>query len=575
MASNTTYDIIFAGGGAAACVAAGRLAAADPSLKILILEAGPHTRDLQEHVQPARFLSNLVPASKVFTFHVGQPSLLLNGRSPIVPSGKCVGGGSSVNFVMYTRAAASDYDDWENVYDNPGWGSKDMIPLLKKLETYQDTEGNLDVHGKTGPIKISRGGIDLGAGSEFLRAALAYDKARSFTNDTNDFSSVDSYGSWLMYIDRESGRRSDAAHHYIYNQESNKNLEVQASCSVVKVLFEGTRAVGVQYINNGLGLSEPSIARATKLVVVSAGAFGSPGILQRSGIGSGTVLMRSGVQQLVDLPGVGQNYQDHNISFPPYLASEDSKTLDGIFQKDPEIVDLAAEQWYGHGQGLLATNGIEAGGKLRPTVEELKELGPAFEQRWNDYFVPAPDKPVVWVGIIMGYVNPTPLPRGNYISAGYYTEYPASTGHLHITSATDPFAPLFFEPGFLKESCDLPVLRWGYKKTREIIRRMAQYRGEVAIGHPQYAEDSAAKCCSVDGPVEIDAPEIKYNKEDDEAIDRYHRDTVATTWHSLGTCAMKPRAQGGVVDSKLNVYGVENLKVADVCHRNLTNLSSH
>ncbi|KAL0955056.1 hypothetical protein HGRIS_003974 [Hohenbuehelia grisea] len=191
-----TCDIIFAGGGTAACVTAGRLAAAHPSLKILLVEAGPHTRDLQEHVQPARYMSNLFPGSKVFTFHAAQPSEHVGGRSIVVPVGKCVGGGSSVNFAMYTRAVASDYDDWERVYGNTGWGSKDMIPLLNKAETFQISDGTHDAHGRTGPIKVSYGGLFTNTAEDFLATAAGFDETRDLTKDVNSFHQCNAYGKW-------------------------------------------------------------------------------------------------------------------------------------------------------------------------------------------------------------------------------------------------------------------------------------------------------------------------------------------------------------------------------------------
>ncbi|KAF5341334.1 hypothetical protein D9758_016164 [Tetrapyrgos nigripes] len=119
--SDTVYDILFAGGGTAACLAAGQLAAAYPSLRILIIEAGEHTKNLDAHTQPVQYFSHLAPTSKTVDFNVGKPSENIRGRSLITPSARCLGGGSSVNFAMYTRAAASDYDDWETVHENPGW----------------------------------------------------------------------------------------------------------------------------------------------------------------------------------------------------------------------------------------------------------------------------------------------------------------------------------------------------------------------------------------------------------------------------------------------------------------------
>jgi alcohol oxidase len=123
-------------GGTAAGVIAGRLAAADPTLKILLLEAGGHTKDQLFHTQPARFLVHLAPTSTTVKFYVGRESEHLGGRRPIVPVGACLGGGSSVNFTMYTRASASDYDDWKNIYGNEGWGYEDLLPLLKKVRQF-------------------------------------------------------------------------------------------------------------------------------------------------------------------------------------------------------------------------------------------------------------------------------------------------------------------------------------------------------------------------------------------------------------------------------------------------------
>lgn len=150
--SQNEYDIIFAGGllielidsrfslahciaqgGTTACITAGRLAKADPSLRILVLEAGPHTKDKIEHITPGRFYTHLAPGSNTTSFHVSKPSDAVGGRSIVVHTARCVGGGSSVNWLMYNRPAASDYDDWETEHGNPGWGSKEIIPLLRAV----------------------------------------------------------------------------------------------------------------------------------------------------------------------------------------------------------------------------------------------------------------------------------------------------------------------------------------------------------------------------------------------------------------------------------------------------------
>ncbi|KAK0500276.1 GMC oxidoreductase-domain-containing protein [Armillaria luteobubalina] len=569
-ADGEQYDILFAGGGTCGCVAAGRLAAADPSLRILVLEAGPHIRDAQAHTQPARYFNNLALGKETFTFHVGKPSKSIAGRSPIVPSGKCVGGGSGVNFVMYTRASASDYDDWKN-FGNPGWGSDDLIPLASKAENYQCGVGR--THGTSGPISVSSENTVGVFGQQYLAIAAKYDKDRDFTEDPNDFKTCNKYGPWRKYIDSVSGKRSDAAHHYIYNQNHNENLEVLDRQRVIRVIFDDKRAVGVEYADEDVGTAVvmPSTRKAfaSRLVVLSAGAFGSPSILERSGIGAFNVLNRNGILQLVELPGVGENYNDHNLLCVPFCADESSDTLDAIFHGDP--IDIAssvhAEQWQKDGTGLMASNGIDAGIKMRPTERDLKVLGPTFTKQWNEFFLDAPDKPVMWIGPISANcsADPPPQPGRKFFSILYYTEYPVSLGRVHIQAGLDPYAPLDFEAGFLDDAADLAVLRWGYKHGRELARRMDGYRGCFVPGHPQFPKESEAAIeFQAQGPVAVSAPDIKYGQDDDDAIDEYHRLKVQTAWHALGTCAMKPRHQGGVVDSRLNVYGVNSLKVVDM-----------
>ncbi|KAL0567374.1 hypothetical protein V5O48_014622 [Marasmius crinis-equi] len=469
---------------------------------------------------------------------------------------------------MYTRAAPSDYDDWEKC-GNPGWGSKDLVPLANKVETFQ-LDGHPN-HGTSGPIKVSMGAL-TNVGEEYLRVAAEYDKDRSSTKDSNDFGRCDQYSPWCKYIDGVSGKRSDAAHSFIYNQvDHNRNLVVRERCRVTRIIFEGQKAVGVEYVDDKVGRSRgtTSVSKVTasRLIVVCGGTFGSPAILERSGLGSKELLQSLGIPVVVDLPGVGENYNDHNMVFNTYYAAPDADTLDEVFRGTEEEIRPHVEQWMKDGKGYIAHNGVDAGIKIRPHEKDLKEIGPAFEKRWEDFFMKAPDKPLMWTGILSAYTKSNPaIPPGKYFSTGYVTEYPISTGRVHVTAAQDPYALLDFEPGFLNEEADLVVLRWAYKNIREIARRMKYYRGGHPSEHPKFPEGSSAergigKC---DGPDDMSSEPIQYSEEDNKAIDDYHRQTVETTWHSLGTCAMKPRSMNGVVDSSLNVYDVQNLKVADM-----------
>ncbi|KAJ3781423.1 hypothetical protein GGU10DRAFT_336372 [Lentinula aff. detonsa] len=504
-----TYDIVFAGGGTTACIIAGRLAQADPSLKILIIEAGSHSFDLHHHVQPARYLNSLMRGHTVSHHRSVQSKALV---------------------MIYTRPAASDYDDWANPAGARNhsslWGEK--LRLTKTL---------LAAHPCTGPIQVSKGGCDTNIGRKFLEIAAQYDKDReaSPSADLNDFQTINVYAPWHKYIDSQTGKPSDTAHHFLYNlanfsldpSESKHNVHVSTNRRVVRVIFENNRAIGVEYVaredTNSEHRLQPRIAYASRLIVLSSGAFGSPAILERSGIGSAKRLAEVDIRsrQFVDLPGVGENYN----------ASEESDCLDAIFSGDEEAIK-------------------HAGVKLRPTPEELEELGPAFKPVWDEFYVGAPDKPVALLGCkTFGMI--------------FVTAYPKATGSTHITSTVNPWAPLRFDPQFLEDPADITVLRWVYKRGREIARRMKSFRGEISDRHPKFSSESSAWNNNT-GPVAIDAPKIQYSKEDDRAIDDYIKATVGTTWHSLGKCAMKPRAAGGVVDPRLNVYGVENLKVADI-----------
>ncbi|CCM05911.1 uncharacterized protein FIBRA_08149 [Fibroporia radiculosa] len=589
-------DIIVAGGGTAGCVIAGRLATADPTLTILVIEAGQPTREELPHIQPARFLSHSLPGSLTMKRYVGRKCEQLGGRCPVVPCGECLGGGSSVNFMMYNRPSKSDFDDWETVYGNTGWGSKDLLPLFQKartvirvMETYQ-VENDRETHGYSGPIQVSYGGHFTTWGQEFLNIASRYDKKRISTNDPNGMrpQDINAYGRWEKYIGAENGRRSDVPHHYLFQKEF-RNLTIRTGHLVKRVLFEGNRAVGVEYLPNprlhAAVTHKVHSARARQMVIVSAGALASPTILERSGIGSGVLLHSLGIETIVDLPGVGENYQglpslisnvhystahhvsiiDHNVLFVPYNVDQEVETLDGIVQNDEAELEKWSAQWTKDGSGLMSHNGIDGGVKLRPLEEELDQLGPEFEQRWTEYFANAPDKPVMWLGCYALYMgDPSLFLPGKYCSIGCFLHYPDSVGHIHATSADDMTAPPDFDPNFLVQPGDIALLRWGYKHGRELARRMPSYRGEFAPSHPTFSCDSPAACQSQRHPINVSDPNIDYTTEDDRAIDEYIRKVVATTWHSLGTCAMIPRDKGGVVDSNLDVYGVEGLKVADL-----------
>ncbi|KAJ7738319.1 GMC oxidoreductase-domain-containing protein [Mycena metata] len=313
----------------------------------------------------------------------------------------------------------------------------------------------------------------------------------------------------------KDGRRSDIPHNYIYNNSS-KELFVCDGTLVNRVIVED---------------GSPHSCR--EIVVVGAGTLGSPLILERSGLGKKDVLEKAGVAVVAEIPGVGENYQNHASLYAPYIADPELRNMNNLFRGDPETWSQAHKDY------------IDGGIKMRPHPEEL------------------PEQPLIWASAVAGSLGDlSSLPNLNFISSVAFLGYPASRGRLHI-STSDPLAAPDFEPGFLSNPADVAALRWAYKKGREINRRLPSFRGVFFPGHPQFPEVSAA-AVEETTPVPLDAPKIVWSAEDDKAIDVFLRQVVGTSWHSAGTCAMKPFNKGGVVDSKLNIYSVKKLKIVDI-----------
>lgn len=217
---------------------------------------------------------------------------------------------------------------------------------------------------------------------------------------------------WFLWHSNASriGRRSDAAHAYVHSTRAkHSNLHLKCNTKVDKVIIENGRAVGVVTIpTKPVDGKEPEqrIFRARKQIIVSGGTMSSPLILQRSGIGEPEKLRRAGVTPLVNLPGVGRNFQDHYLTFSVYRAKPETESFDDFIRGDPKVQKKVFQEWNLKGTGPLATNGIDAGVKIRPTQQELDEMKkwptPEFGAGWESYFKNKPDKPVMHYSIISG-----------------------------------------------------------------------------------------------------------------------------------------------------------------------------
>ncbi|MGL5807795.1 MAG: GMC family oxidoreductase [Xenococcaceae cyanobacterium] len=303
----THYDYIVIGAGSAGCVVANRLTE-DRKTTVLVIEAGnPATKP--EIQIPAQCVT--LPGSDVDWGYVSEPEPYLNDRKIFCSRGKVLGGSSSINFMFYVRGNPHDYDRWQEL-GNPGWSYQDVLPYFKKSEhssrgvnTYHGVDGELSVTDPTSPAAISQRFVDV-------CVAEGYDR-------NSDFNAKQQEGAGFYQFTIKDGKRHSAAAAFLVPILQRPNLTVTTGALVTRLLFEGKRTVGVEYLHEGM-LHQ---VRVDREVILSAGAFDSPKLLMLSGIGNASHLQALGVSVVVDLPGVGQNLQDHILDPVVYQATQD------------------------------------------------------------------------------------------------------------------------------------------------------------------------------------------------------------------------------------------------------------
>ncbi|WWC89640.1 uncharacterized protein L201_004565 [Kwoniella dendrophila CBS 6074] len=570
-------DIVICGGGGAGCVIATRLAEARPDLSILLLEQGPDNREATRLQRPLDSLFWLFQKNPYLKWIDCEPEVELGGRQPRIPVGNILGGGTSINTLMYNTPAASDFDDW----NQPGWTYKDLEPLIRKSIKFTSPERpGSSPHSEEGIFEVSRGGHSVSYGDAHAKACRLVLGNAVETDNVTTYRNGHCFGRQPKLITVD-GKRSNVADAYLHPTKA-KNLIVVTGITIDKVDLTGTRATGVSVIGNiqpaaAFGKSEryARTVTANRLVILTCGTLGTPAVLERSGIGSPEVLNSAGVAVRVDLPGVGHDLDDHQLICPMYRAKEGYyEPFDEYARGVRSVKDPIDAQYDKTGKGVAASNGFDFGMKIRPTKQEIESMGPAFTKYWDRIGVNKPDKPLYSNVILPYFYSYRPPPDGKYFCIGGFHNYPASRGSVHI-STSDPFALPKATTGFLSRPEDLPVHVWYYKKQREYSRRLPFYQGEEPDSHPRFDAKSPARLRDVNDLNQTDKPvaedHIIYSAEDDKAIEQYVKENVATAYHSIGTCAMKKRENHGVVDEKLNVYGVNGLKVADlsICPSNI------
>jgi len=295
MKQGLSYDYIIIGAGSAGCVLANRLSA-DASRSVLLLEAGPS--DKRFYVQMPIGYGKTFYQSKVNWMYTSQANVGLNGRTSYWPRGKTLGGSSSINAMVYVRGHQQDFDDWERV-GNSGWSYDDVLPYFKRMESWQ--HGANEFRGGDGPLNVSDVSAKL---HPLCKQFVAAGQALGFDYNA-DMNGENQEGVGYYQLTTHQGQRMSAARAYLKPARNRPNLTVICNASVVRIVFSGKRAVGVEYHHQ----HKIHYAKATKEIILSAGAVNSPQLLQLSGVGPSHILEKAGVQQVHQSPAVGQHYR--------------------------------------------------------------------------------------------------------------------------------------------------------------------------------------------------------------------------------------------------------------------------
>jgi len=498
-----TFDYLIVGGGSAGCVLAARLSE-NPSVSVALLEAGPPDHSVLIHC-PAGLAVLAKNGQANWAFDTA-PQAGLNGRRGYQPRGKVLGGSSSVNAMVYIRGHRSDYDRWASE-GNAGWSYDEVLPYFKRAE--HNERGADAWHGADGPLNV----MDLRSPNRF--GPVFVDAARQAGYAANpDFNGAEQEGVGLYQVTHRNGERCSAAKAYLTPARSRGNLTVITDVRVTRIVTDGRRATGVEFIQAG-GKQRLGAARE---VLLCAGALQSPQLLMLSGIGPGDELQRHGIALAHELPGVGRHLHDH----PDVVLVFDAPQLKDLFGLSLTGIVRVLQgmlEWRQQRSGMLTTNFAEAGGFIKSSPAE-----------------PIPDLQLHFViAKLIDHGRKTVFGHG--YSCHVCLLRPKSRGRVSLVSA-DPTAAPRIDPNFLAERDDVERLVRGFKLMRTILsqRSLAGHAGR-----------------------ELDASASAQTDEQIEAFVRGHADTI---YHPVGSCRMG-NGPLDVVDAQLRVHGMQGLRVVD------------
>ncbi len=495
------YDYIVIGGGSAGCVVTQRLVAAGKG--VLLLEAGPADTHPFVHI-PGTFV-RLFGSHRMWMYR-SEPEAGLNGRPMHVPQGRTLGGGSSVNAMIYIRGQAQDYDDWAAL-GAEGWAWEDVLPVFRRAEANQRLAG--PYHGTEGMLRVSDTRHRHPLSYAFLRAAQ-----EAGVPYTDDFNGADQAGAGFFQTTTMEGRRGSTARTYLASVRGRANLTIRTEAATLAILMENGAATGVCW-----RASDGSVQTATarEEVILCAGGIGSPKLLQLSGIGPADHLAEHGIAPRHDLPGVGENYQDH-VSAPVYGQTREAVSVLG--QDKGLNAARNGLQYLLTRTGLLSSNIVECGAFV--------DTGGAGR----------PDVQVHFTPTLVGDVDRAASP-GHGVTVNPCVLRPTSRGTVRLRSP-DPHDPAMLRANVLSTREDVETLIRGVKLGRRILRAPSLAKVIEREIAPSPSDDVS-----------------------DEALETHVRALAKTVFHPVGACRMGRDAMA-VTDPQLRVHGVPRLRVADV-----------